>query len=108
MIVVRHSVVVDEPVGRAGHLWTDFVRHEIARDDFTGDEWLEAVGEHGVMGAGDVHFESVSVARCKVTLTVRIDLPPSDPATGPEVEAAYRRAVDHLDRFHDFVVTVVG
>jgi uncharacterized membrane protein len=108
MIVVRHSVVVDEPVERAGHLWTDFVQHELGRDDFAADEWLEADGHHGVMGAGDVHFESVSVGRTKVTLTVRIDLPPSDPGTGHEVEAAYRRAVDHLDRFHDFVVAVAG
>jgi hypothetical protein len=108
VIVVRHAVVVDEPVQRAGHLWTDFVRHEIARDDFSADEWLEVDGQHGVMGDGDVHFETVSLARCKVTLTVRIDLPPSDPHTGPEVEAAYRRAVDHLDRFHDFVAAGVG
>jgi hypothetical protein len=55
------------------------------------------------MGGGDVHFESASVARTKVTLTVRIGLPPSDPMTGQEVEAAYRRAVLHLDRFHEFV-----
>jgi hypothetical protein len=108
MIVVRHSVVVDRPVERVGHLWTDFVRHEIARDDFVADEWLEADGDRGVMGAGDVHFESMSVARAKVTLTVRIGLSPSDPGTGPEVEAAYRRAVLHLDRFHDFVEARAG
>jgi hypothetical protein len=102
MIVVRHSVVVNEPVERAGHLWTDFVRHEIARSDFIADEWLEADVQHGVMGAGDVHFESVS-GGVKVTLTASIGLPPSDPRTGPEVEAAYRRAVEHLDRFLEFV-----
>jgi hypothetical protein len=107
VIVVRHAVVVDEPVERAGHLWTGFVRHEIGRDDFAADEWLEADGHHGVM-TGDVHFETVGVARCRVTLTVRMDLPPSDPRTGHEVEAAYRRAVDHLDRFHDFVAAEVA
>ena len=103
MIVVRHSVVVDEPVARAGHLWADFVRHLVADRDFTPDEWLQVDEARGVMGAGDVHFESVSVARARVTLTLRLDLQPSDPATGPEVEATYHRAVAHLDRFHDFV-----
>ena len=43
------------------------------------------------------------MARTKVTLSVKLDLQPSDPETGPEVEAAYHRAVAHLDRFHDYV-----
>lgn len=104
MIVVRHSVVVDEPVQRAGHLWADFVAQRITDSDFAPDEWLAADDDAGgVMGAGDVHFEAVSVARTKVTLTVRLDLQPSDPQTGPEVEGAYHRAVVHLDRFHGFV-----
>jgi hypothetical protein len=103
MIVVRHSVVVDEPVHRAGHLWAEFVRHRVADRDFVADEWLEVDDARGVMGTGDVHFEAVSVARTKVTLTVRLDLQPSDPRTGPEVEGLYHRAVTHLDRFHDFV-----
>ncbi len=98
MIVVRHSVVVDEPVQRAGHLWADFVAHRFADSDFAPDEWLAADGAGRLMGTGDVHFESVSVARTKVTLTVRLDLQPSDPQTGPEVEGAYHRAVSHLDR----------
>jgi hypothetical protein len=33
---------------------------------------------------------------------VQLDLSPSDPATGPEVEKTYRRAVAHLDRYRDF------
>ncbi len=103
MIVVRHSVVIDEPAHRAGHLWADFVAHRIAGRDFAPDEWLAAEGAGGVMGAGDVHFEAVSVGRTKVTLTVRLELQPSDPRTGPEVEGAYHRAVSHLDRFHEFV-----
>jgi hypothetical protein len=104
VIVVRHSVVVDEPVEQAGHLWADFVARRVNDDDFVPDEWLEVDGACGVMGAGDVHFETVSVARTRITLTVRLDLRPSDPRTGPEVEGAYHRAVAHLDHFHDFVV----
>ena len=105
MIVVRHSVVIDEPVERAGFLWTDFVHHRMTHRDFVADEWLEADGDgaHGVMGAGDVAFEAVSVARTRVTLSVQLDLQPSHPETGPEVEATYRRAVAHLDHFHTFV-----
>jgi hypothetical protein len=103
MIVVRHSVVVDEPVARAGHLWAGFVAHRISQSDFVPDEWLQVDDACSVMGAGDVHFESLSVARTKVTLTLRLDLQPSDPKTGPEVEGAYHRAVAHLDRFHDYV-----
>jgi hypothetical protein len=103
MIVVRHSVVVDEPVALAGHLWAEFVAHRMTDGGFVPDEWLQVDGARGVMGAGDVHFEAVSVARTKVTLTVRLDLQPSDPRTGPEVEDTYHRAVAHLDRFHDFV-----
>ena len=40
MIVVRHSVIVDEPVQRAGFLWADFVAHRISDRDFTPDEWI--------------------------------------------------------------------
>ncbi len=56
----------------------------------------------GVIGAGDISFESVSVARTRVTLSVQLDLQPSDPGTGSEVEGTYHRAVAHLERFHDF------
>jgi hypothetical protein len=107
MIVVRHSVVIDEPVELVGHRWTEFVRHRLADDGFVSDEWLEAGDAGGVMGAGDVTFEAVSVARTRVTLSVRLDLQPSDPKTGPEVEATYRRAVAHLDHFHDFTAARV-
>jgi hypothetical protein len=103
VIFVRHSVVVDEPVARVGHLWADFVAHRLAQRDFVPDEWLHVDDARGVMGAGDVHFESLSVARTKVTLSVRLELQPSDTKTGPEVEGAYHRAVAHLDRFHDYV-----
>jgi hypothetical protein len=103
VIVVRHAAVIDEPVQRAGHLWSDFVRESIAGPGFVPDEWLRADAAGAVMGAGDVHFESVSVGRTRVTLTVRLELQPSDPKTGPEVEATYHRAVAHLDRFHEFV-----
>ena len=103
MIVVRHSVVVDEPVERAGYLWADFVRHRIADHGFVPDEWLEVDNACGVMGSGDVAFEAVSVARTRVSLSVELDLRPSDAGTGEEVEATFRRAVAHLDRFHDFV-----
>lgn len=103
MIVVRHSVVVDEPVQRAGHLWADFVVHRMADADFEPDEWLDVDHTGPLRGTGEVHFESVSIARSKVTLTVRLDLQPSDPETGPEVEGAYHRAVAHLDQFHEFV-----
>ncbi len=102
MIVVRHSVVIDEPVARAGFLWADFVQHRMADRDFVPDEWLVVDDVGGVMGAGDISFEAVSVARTRVTLSVQLDLQPSDPDTGREVEAAFRRAVAHLDRFHDF------
>jgi hypothetical protein len=108
VIVVRHSVVIDEPVERAGYLWPEFVRHRIAGHDFVPDEWLEVDNACGVMGAGDVAFEAVSVARTRVTLSVQLELQPSEPDTGPEVEATYRRAVAHLDRFHDFVDARVG
>jgi len=30
VIVVRHSVVIDEPVQRAGYLWVDLVLHDFA------------------------------------------------------------------------------
>jgi hypothetical protein len=108
MIVVRHSVVVDEPVERAGYLWADFVRHRIDDPGFAPDEWLEVDDAGGIMGAGDISFEAVSVARSRVTLSVQLDLQPSDSATGPEVEGAYRRAVAHLDRFHDFVAARIA
>jgi hypothetical protein len=102
MIVVRHSVVIDEPVEEAGHLWSDFVRQRIADRDFVADEWLEVDNACGIMGAGDVSFEAASVGRTRVTLSMKLDLQPSDPHTGPEVEATYHRAVAHLDRFHDY------
>jgi hypothetical protein len=102
MIVVRHSVVVDGPVGQAGHLWAEFVSRRVSDPTFAPDEWVRVDNACGVMSEGDVHFESVSVARTRVTLSVKLDLQPSDPSTGPEVEEAYRRAVAHLDRFHDF------
>ncbi len=66
------------------------------------DEWLVKDNACGVLGSGDVTFEPVSVARTRVTLSVQLDLPPSDAATGPEVEETYRRAVAHLDRYRDF------
>ncbi len=102
MIVVRHSVVIDEPVERAGYLWADFVRQRIADHNFVPDEWLEVDNACGVMGAGDVSFEAVGTARSKVTLSLELDLRPSDPETGQEVEATFRRAVAHLERFHDY------
>jgi len=102
MIIVRHSVVIDEPVARAGFLWADFVQHWISDRGFVPDEWLEVDNACGVMGAGDVAFEAVSAGRTRVTLSVQLDLEPSDPETGPEVEGTYHRAVAHLDRFHDF------
>ena len=108
MIVVRHSAVIDEPVERAGYLWAEFVRNRISDRSFKPDEWLEVDNACGVMGAGDVTFEAVSVARTRVTLSVDLDLAPSDAETGPEVEATFRRAVAHLDRFHDFVSARIG
>jgi hypothetical protein len=102
MIIVRHSAVVDQPVQRAGFLWSDFVAHRISDPGFAPDEWIRIDDDRGIMGDGDVTFEPVSVARTKVTLSLRLDLQPSDAETGPEVEAAYHRAVAHLDRFHDF------
>jgi hypothetical protein len=108
MIFVRHSTVIDEPVARAGFLWADFVHHRISDRDFVPDEWLEVDNACGVMGAGDVHFEAVSVSRTRVTLSVQLDLQPSDPETGPEVEGTFHRAVAHLDRFHDFVDARAG
>lgn len=101
MIIVRHSLVIDQPVQRAGFLWSDFVAHRVSDGDFAPDEWIRVEDARGVMGDGDVTFEPVSVARTRVTLSLKLDLQPSDAATGPEVEAAYHRAVAHLDRFHD-------
>jgi hypothetical protein len=103
VIIVRHSVVIDEPVRRAGFLWADFVAHSVSDRSFTPDEWIQVDHGRGVMGGGDVTFEAVGVARAKVTLSVKLDLQPSDPDTGHEVEALYHKAVAHLDRFHDFV-----
>jgi hypothetical protein len=109
MIVVRHSMVIDEPVERAGFLWADFVAHRIADRGFVPDEWIEVDDNAcGVMGIGDVAFEALSVARTKVTLSVKLDRQPSDPETGREVEDTYRRAVAHLDRFHDYADARVG
>ena len=84
------------------------MQHRIADRDFVPDEWLEVDNACGVMGAGDVPFEAVSVARTRVTLSVQLDLQPSDPETGPEVEGTFHRAVAHLDRFHDFVDARIG
>jgi hypothetical protein len=108
MIIVRHSLVVDQPVQRAGFLWSDFVAHRISDRDFTPDEWIRVDGARGAMGDGDVAFEPVSVARTRVTLSLTLDLQPSDTQTGPEVEAAYHRAVAHLERFHDYAGARVG
>jgi uncharacterized membrane protein len=104
VIVVRHSVTIDEPVPQAGSLWGEFVAQRISDRGFVPDEWIQVDNACGVMGSGDVTFEPVSVARTKVTLSLELDLQPSDPETGPEVETAYHRAVAHLDRFHDFAV----
>lgn len=103
MIIVRHSEVIDEPVEKAGYLWADFVQHRVADHGFVPDEWLQVDNACGVMGTGDVSFEAVSVARTRVTLSVKLDLAPADAETGSEVEATFRRAVAHLDRFRDFV-----
>lgn len=108
MIVVRHSLVVDDPVRQVGSLWSEFVAQRVADRDFVPDEWMRANGAGGVMGDGDVTFEAVSVARTRVTLSLRLELQPSDPETGREVEAAYHRAVAHLDRFHDYAAARVG
>lgn len=108
MIVVRHSLVIDEPVQQAGSLWGEFVAHRILDRGFMPDEWIQVDDACGIMGDGDVMFEPLSVARTKVTLSLKLDLQPSDPETGPEVEAAYHRAVAHLDRFHDFVGARAG
>ncbi len=69
MIVVRHSVVVDEP-----------------------DERIEVDNACGVTGVGDVMLEAVSVGRTRVTLSVRLDLQPSDPETGRPLPRLHRRA----------------
>jgi len=102
MIVVRSSTVVDVPIEQAGHHWADFVRQRLSDRNFVPDEWLVKDNACGVCGSGDVTFEPVSVARTRVTLSVQLDLSPSDEATGPEVEETYRRAVAHLDRYRDF------
>ena len=52
MIFVRHSVVVDEPVRRAGFLWADFVAHRVSDRTFTPDEWIQVDNACGVMGSG--------------------------------------------------------
>ena len=102
MIVVRSSTVVDVSIEQAGHHWADFVRQRLSDRNFVPDEWLAKDNACGVFGSGDVIFEPLSVARTRVTLSVRLDLSPSDPATGPEVEETYLRAVAHLDRYRDF------
>jgi hypothetical protein len=112
MIVVRRSVVIDEPVERAGCLWAEFVRQRISDRSSKPDEWLEVDNACGVMGAGDVAFEAVSAARTRVTLSVELDFAPSESEPEPEmeaeVEATFRRAVAHLERFHDFVDARIG
>ena len=107
MIVVRHSVVVEVPVTQAGYLWADFVRRRLAEPEFVPDEWLHAGDPGDAAGTGDVHFEADGATRTTVTLTLRLDLPPSDARTGPAVEAAYHRAVAHLDAFREFAVAGV-
>ena len=107
MIVVRHSVAVEEPVTRVGYLWADFVRRRLAEQGFVPDEWLHAGDPGDAAGSGDVHFEADGAARTTVTLTLRLDLPPSDARTGPAVEAAYHRAVAHLNAFGEFAVAGV-
>jgi hypothetical protein len=102
MIVVRSSTVVDVPIEEAGHYWTDFVHQRLSDRNFVPDEWLVKDNACGVFGSGDVTFEPVSVARTRVTLSVKLDMSPSDPATGPEVEETYRRAAAHLGRYRDF------
>jgi len=102
MIVVRSSTVVDVPIEQAGHHWADFVRQRLSDRNFVPDEWLVKDNACGVFGSGDVTFEPVSVARTRVTLSVHLDLSPSDAGIGPEVEETYRRAVAHLDRYRDF------
>jgi hypothetical protein len=102
MIVVRASTVVDVPLVQAGHHWADFVRQRLSDRNFVPDEWLATDNACGVSGSGDVAFEPVSAVRTRVTLSVELDLAPSEAATGLEVEAAYRRAVAHLDRYRDF------
>jgi hypothetical protein len=102
MIVVRSSTVVDVPIEQAGHHWADFVRQRLSDRNFVPDEWLVKDNACGVFGSGDVAFEPVSVVRTRVTLSVQLDLAPSDPSAGPEVEETYGRAVAHLDRYRDF------
>jgi hypothetical protein len=102
MIVVRSSTVVDVPIEQAGHHWADFVRQRLSARNFVPDEWLVKDNACGVCGSGDVAFEPVSVARTRVTLSVQLDLAPSDPSAGAEVEETYRRAVAHLDRYRDY------
>ena len=78
------------------------MRRRLSDRGFVPDEWLVKDNACGVSGSGDVTFEPVSAARTRVTLSVQLDLLPSDAATGPEVEDTYRRAVAHLDRYRDF------
>ena len=102
MIVVRSSTVVDVPMEQAGRHWADFAPRRLSDRNVVPDEWLVRDNACGVLGSGDVTFEPVSVARTRVTLSVQLDLLPSDAATGPEVEETYRWAVAHLDRYRDF------
>ena len=78
------------------------MRRQLSGHNFVPDEWLSKDNACGVFGSGDVAFEPVSVARTRVTLSVQLDLSPSEPDTGPEVEETYHRAVAHLDRYRDF------
>lgn len=102
MIVVRSSSVVDVPIEQVGHHWADCMRQRLSDRKFVPDEWLVKNNACGVFGSGDVAFEPASAARTRVTLSVEIDLSPSDAATGPEVEETSRRVVAHLDRCRDF------
>jgi hypothetical protein len=105
MIVVRSSTAVDVPLDQAGRHWADFVRQRLSDRNFVPDEWVVKDNACGVSGNGDVAFEPVSIARTRVTLSLTLDLSPSDPAAGPEVEETHRRAVAHLNRYRDYAET---
>jgi hypothetical protein len=102
MIVVHSSTAVDVPIEQAERHWSGFVRQRLSDRNFVPDEWLVKDNACGVLGSGEVVFEPVDTARTRVTLSVELDLAPSDPATGPEVEDVHRRVAAHLDRFRDF------
>jgi hypothetical protein len=102
MIVVHSSTAIDVPIDQAGRQWSDFVRQRLSDRNFVPDEWLVKDNACGVLGSGEVAFEPVDAARTRVTLSVELDLAPSDPAAGPEVEDIRRRVAAHLGRYRDF------